>query len=73
MNEKEKYLFEERLPDTDENRKSTFSMKIGGTVYDVTTHYDPKGRQCVLEQFKDLLLQKEWSQSHNRKEQPKPI
>ena len=48
-------------------------MKIGGTVYDVTTHYDPKGRQCVLEQFKDLLLQKEWSQSHNRKEQPKPI
>ena len=38
MNEKEKYLFEERVPDTDENRKSTFSMKIGGTVYDVTTH-----------------------------------
>ena len=38
------------------NADSHFYMKIGGTVYDVTTHYDPKGRQCVLEQFKELLL-----------------
>lgn len=55
------------------NADSHFHMKIGGTVYDVTTHYDPKGRQCVLEQFKELLLQKEWSQPHNRKEQSKSI
>ena len=40
------------------NADSHFYMKIGGTVYDVTTHYDPKGRQCVLEQFKELLLQR---------------
>ena len=31
------------------NADSHFYMKIGGTVYDVTTHYDPKGRQCVLD------------------------
>ncbi len=55
------------------NADSHFHMKIGGTVYDVTTHYDPDGRQCVLEQFKDLLLQKDWNQPHNRKEQPKSI
>ena len=40
------------------NADSHFYIKIGGTVYDVTTHYDPKGRQCVLEQFKELLLQR---------------
>ena len=56
MNEKEKYLFEERLPDTDDNRKSTFSMKIGGTVYDVTTHLKTEGKRTVLNQFKALLL-----------------
>ena len=49
MNEKEKYLFEERLPDTDENR-------IGGTVYDVTTHLKTEGKRTVLNQFKALLL-----------------
>ena len=48
MNEKEKYLFEERVPDTDEKRKSTFSMKIGGTVYDVTTHLKTEGKRTVL-------------------------
>ena len=55
------------------NADSHFYMKIGGTAYDVTTHYDPKGRQCVLEQLKELLLQKEWRQPHNRKGQPKSI
>jgi hypothetical protein len=33
-----------------------FSMKIGSTTYEVTTHFDPDGRQSVLEQFKELLL-----------------
>ena len=56
MNEKEKYLFEERVPDTDEKRKSTFSMKIGGMVYDVTTHLKTEGKRTVLNQFKALLL-----------------
>ncbi len=33
-----------------------FSLKIGGTVYDVTTHWNTEGKQTVLEQFKNLLL-----------------
>ena len=52
MNDKEKYLFEERVPVTDEKRKDTFSMKIGGTVYDVTTHLKTEGKRTVLNQFK---------------------
>ena len=56
MNDKEKYLFEERVPVSDEKRKDTFSMKIGGTVYDVTTHLKTEGKRTVLNQFKALLL-----------------
>lgn len=56
LNDKEKYLFDERLPDTDEKRRDTFSMKIGGTVYDVTTHLKTEGNRTVLNQFKALLL-----------------
>ena len=33
-----------------------FVMKIGGTTYEVSTHFNPKGRQCLLEQFKELIL-----------------
>lgn len=55
------------------NAESHFRMKVGGTVYDVTTHFDPQGRQCVLEQFKELLLQKGWNQPHNRSEQSETI
>lgn len=36
--------------------KNTFSMKIGGTVFDVTTHFNTEGRQSVLQQFRDLIL-----------------
>ena len=32
-----------------------FTMRIGGTTYEVGLHFDPNGRQCVLEQFMDLL------------------
>ncbi len=37
---------------------NTFSMKIGGTIYDVTTHFNPDGKQTVLEQFAELLKRK---------------
>lgn len=40
------------------NADNTFSMKIGGTIYDVTTHFNPDGKQTVLEQFADLLKRK---------------
>lgn len=36
--------------------KSDFTMKIGGTVYDVSTHFSTDGKQSVLQQFRDLLL-----------------
>ena len=33
-----------------------FSVKIGGTTYEVSTHFSDTGRQSVLEQFKNLIL-----------------
>ena len=33
-----------------------FTTKIGGTVYEVATHFREDGRQSVLQQFRDLLL-----------------
>lgn len=33
-----------------------FSLKVGGTYFDVSTHFDTNGRQSVLQQFKDLIL-----------------
>ena len=36
--------------------EDTFTMKIGGTTYEVSTHFNPKGRQCVFDQFKELIL-----------------
>ena len=38
--------------------EDTFEMKVGGTTYEVSTHFDTAGRQSVLEQFMALLLQK---------------
>ena len=36
--------------------KKSFSMKIGGKTFDVTTHFNADGRQSVLQQFRDLIL-----------------
>ena len=33
-----------------------FTMKIGGTVYEVATHFSTDGKQSVLQQFRDLLI-----------------
>lgn len=33
-----------------------FSLKIGGTFFEVTTHFNTEGKQSVLEQFKNLIL-----------------
>lgn len=38
--------------------EDTFELKVGGTNYEVSTHFDAEGRQSVLEQFMALLLQK---------------
>ena len=33
-----------------------FTMKVGGTTYEVTTHFNAEGNQSVLDQFKSLIL-----------------
>ena len=37
--------------------EDTFEMKVGGTTYEVSTHFNTEGRQSVLEQFMALILQ----------------
>lgn len=38
------------------NDDNKFSVKIGGTFFEVTTHFNTDGKQTVLEQFKNLIL-----------------
>ena len=33
-----------------------FEVRSGNTVFQVETHYDPKGRLSVMKQFQDYLL-----------------
>ena len=33
-----------------------FEIKIGGTIYEVCSHFNIEGKQSVLEQFKKLIL-----------------
>lgn len=40
-------------------QKICLSKKIGGTVYDVTAHFDIEGKETILQQFKDLILSTE--------------
>lgn len=37
-------------------QENTFQMNIGGTEYEVSTHFDSSGRQSALQQFRALLL-----------------
>ena len=36
--------------------EDTFSMNIGGTTYEVSTHFSNEGNKSVLEQLKNLIL-----------------
>lgn len=36
--------------------ENEFSLKIGGTTYEVNTHFSRNGKQSILEQFKELIL-----------------
>ena len=36
--------------------EGTFIKNIGGTTYEVSTHYNPNGRETALNQFKKLIL-----------------
>lgn len=50
------FLQKTSVPDNLVLGESTFQAKIGGTTYEVTTHFNSEGRQSVLEQFRDLIL-----------------
>lgn len=39
--------------------EDTFEMKVGGTTYEVSTHFNVESRRSVLEQFMALVLQRE--------------
>lgn len=60
MEENEKYLFEANTvndnEDPAEEKRDSFSLRIGGTFYDVTTHLKTGGTRTVLNQFKEMLL-----------------
>lgn len=36
--------------------EDNFKLKISGTTYEIATHFNRNGRQCVMEQFKELIL-----------------
>ena len=40
-----------------ETDNTPFIMKIGFTTYEVSTHFSTKGKETVLQQFKDLLIE----------------
>ena len=39
-----------------EKNDKPFFMKIGNTTYEVSTHFNPNGRENVLQQFQKLIL-----------------
>ena len=43
------------ITDLFDEPEDTFTMKIGGTIYEVTTHFSIDGKQSVLQQFIELL------------------
>ena len=47
------YDFTAALPE----QSNHFSLKIGGTTYEVTTHFNADGRKSVLQQFEQLILE----------------
>ena len=36
--------------------EGSFEMTVGGTTYEVTTHFSDEGTQSILEQFKELIM-----------------
>jgi len=37
-------------------KEDSFSIKIGGTTFDVRTQFNTDGKQTILEQFEQLLM-----------------
>ena len=53
MTDKNKSIYAPYFEKNDE----LFFMKIGNTTYEVSTHFNPNGRENVLQQFEDLLAE----------------
>ena len=53
MTDKNKSIYAPYFEKNDE----AFFMKIGNTTYEVSTHFNPNGRENVLQQFEDLLTE----------------
>ena len=51
-NNKSKILF---APYYESPENTPFTVKIGGTTYEVSTHFNLDGKENVLEQFMELL------------------
>ena len=54
MEDSKTYLF---APSELLSGEGAFEMKVGGTTYEVSTHFDMDGRKSVLQQFMGLILQ----------------
>ena len=50
-------FYEEMVQDAERS----FTMKIGGTTYEVSTYFNPNGTQTVLEQFESLLKRQKFA------------
>lgn len=57
MKNKNTEKYPSRLPSADIliNTDNQFSLKLGGTIYEITTHFNTAGKQTVLQQFMELL------------------
>ncbi len=51
-NNKSKMVF---APYYESPENTPFTVKIGGTTYEVSTHFNLEGKKSVLEQFMELL------------------
>lgn len=41
--------------------EDSVELTIGGTTYEVSTHFDPDGRETVLDQFMTLLRKRSFT------------
>ena len=53
MTDKNKSIYAPYFEKNDE----PFFMKIGNTTYEVCTHFNSDGRENVLQQFEELLIE----------------
>ena len=53
---RKKLIYPELFEPIEKYGEQSFVLKAGNTVFEIETHYDPKGRVSVMKQFQDYLL-----------------